>query len=231
MPWLKPLTLRQTYWNLDGFQNPDTSLVLNHTLSLPYSGQRVGCDGNLIPTGDILANQPYSVNDFRTAPKQIGANFSSPEIVGNCGTGCTGYDTCYLVNREAGGDYDWHERGPVAALSSDFSGIKIDIFSDQDAFQVYSCGGMDGSMPLKNTQGFFNDTAHPRVVEQYGCVVLEVEDVSADAAAVAFPWQTANCWRSSGLTASTSRSGVVPLNKSLVLEMRRTCCRRNTNSL
>ena len=29
---------------------------------------------------------------------------------------------------------------------------------------------------MKNTQGFVNDASHPRVVEKYGCVVLEVED-------------------------------------------------------
>jgi aldose 1-epimerase len=31
-------------------------------------------------------------------------------------------------------------------------------------------------MALKNTQGLFNDTSRPRVVEQYGCIVMEVED-------------------------------------------------------
>lgn len=29
---------------------------------------------------------------------------------------------------------------------------------------------------MKQTQGFFNDSSCPRVVEKYGCVVLEVED-------------------------------------------------------
>jgi aldose 1-epimerase len=29
---------------------------------------------------------------------------------------------------------------------------------------------------LKNTQGFFDDVNRPRVVEKYGCLVLEVED-------------------------------------------------------
>ena len=33
-----------------------------------------------------------------------------------------------------------------------------------------------GTMAFKNTQGFFNDSSRPRVVPQYGCVVLEVED-------------------------------------------------------
>lgn len=33
-----------------------------------------------------------------------------------------------------------------------------------------------GTFPLKSTQGFSNDSSHPRVTEQYGCVVMEVED-------------------------------------------------------
>ncbi|OJD31295.1 aldose 1-epimerase [Diplodia corticola] len=165
-----------TYWNLDGFANNETATALNHTLSLPYSGQRIGTDGILIPNGTILPNQKGSVNDFWSAPKQIGASFNDPEIVGNCGTGCSGYDTCYIVNRAQDGPYDWRTKGPVASLSSDFSGIKVDVFTDQDAFQVYSCGGQNGTLTLKKTQGLFDDPDRPRVVEQYGCVVMEVED-------------------------------------------------------
>lgn len=134
-----------TYWNLDGFQNPNTPLVLNHTLHLPYGGQRVGTDGILIPNGTILPNQQYSVNDFWSAPKQIGANFTAPEALGNCGTNCTGYDTCYLTNRYQNGPYDWRA-APVATLASPWSGIEINIFTDQEAFQVYSCGGQNGKL-------------------------------------------------------------------------------------
>lgn len=136
----------QTYWNLDGFQNNGTATALNHTLHLPYSGMRIGTDGILIPNGTLLPNHPGSVNDFWSAPKQIGANFSSPDMVGNCGTGCIGYDTCYLVNREQNGPYNWRTEGPVATLASAFSGIQLDIYSDQQAFQVYSCGGQNGRL-------------------------------------------------------------------------------------
>lgn len=80
-----------TYWNLDGFANNETNLVLNHTFYMPHGGQRVGADNILIPTGDILANQPGSVNDFWSAPKQIGASFQDPEIKNNCGFNCSGY--------------------------------------------------------------------------------------------------------------------------------------------
>jgi aldose 1-epimerase len=80
-----------TYWNLDGFSNDETKLVLNHTFYMPYGGERVEVDSILIPTGNILANQAGSVNDFWSAPKQIGSSFSSPEIKGNCGFNCSGY--------------------------------------------------------------------------------------------------------------------------------------------
>lgn len=80
-----------TYWNLDGFQNPDETTVLNHSLWLPYSGQRIGVDSILIPDGTILPNQKGSVNDFWSAPKQLGSNFTNPDLYGNCGEGCLGY--------------------------------------------------------------------------------------------------------------------------------------------
>lgn len=81
------------YWNLDGFANNETNLVLNHTFHLPHSGQRVDVDNILIPTGNILANAKGSVNDFWSKPKQIGEGFSDPEIHGNCGFNCSGYGT------------------------------------------------------------------------------------------------------------------------------------------
>lgn len=164
-----------TYWNLDGFANNQTNTALNHTFYLPHSGQRVGVDGILIPTGEILPNAKGSVNDFWSKPKQIGEGFQDPELVGNCGTNCTGYDNCWLVNRPY--PHDW--RSPdnfVARLSSQWSGIQLDVWSDQEAFQMYSCNFQDGTMALKKTQGHFDDPKFPRVIPKYGCVVLEVQD-------------------------------------------------------
>ncbi|KAL6708942.1 hypothetical protein ACN47E_002069 [Coniothyrium glycines] len=163
-----------TYWNLDGFGNPDDDTTLNHTFYLPFSGQTVGVDGNLIPNGIILPAQPGSVNDFWSAPKQIGANLTAPESLGNCGTNCTGYDNCWLVNRAQNGPFDWRQTGPVASLWSEWSGIKLDIWSDQEAFQMYSCPGQDGAqVPYKSTQGPNGTSGY---VQKYGCVVMEVQD-------------------------------------------------------
>ncbi|RBQ95435.1 hypothetical protein VDGD_06934 [Verticillium dahliae] len=162
-----------TYWNLDGFANEETSSADDHVLHLPYSGQRIGVDGILIPTGEVVANEKGSVNDFWSAPKPMGANATSDELEGNCGTGCTGYDNCYTVNREALGNYDWRSSGYVARLSSPWSGIAVEVFSEQEALQVYSCTQQDGTIPLKKTQG---TDAFPRIIPRYGCVVLEVQD-------------------------------------------------------
>jgi aldose 1-epimerase len=53
-------------------------------------------------------------------------------------------DTAYLVNREQKGSYNWHEALPVARLHSAWSGIQVDIYSDQEAFQIYTCNGQNG---------------------------------------------------------------------------------------
>ncbi|KAG5953793.1 hypothetical protein E4U53_002649 [Claviceps sorghi] len=186
-----------TYWNLDGFANTETNTIFNHTLHMPYAGLRVGVDNILIPTGDLLANKKGSVNDFWSKPKQIGASWNDKEMKGNCGFNCTGYgkflesstvpyknranrnlpciDTCYINNRGALGPYDWREQGPVTTLSSDWSGIQLDIYTDQDAFQLYSCSGQDGSIYLKKTQGVPGGK-FPRTIPKYGCLVLEVQD-------------------------------------------------------
>lgn len=86
------------YWNLDGWANNETDTVLNHTLHMPYSGQRVAVDNILIPTGDILANKKGSANDFWSKPKQIGASLDDPELVNNCGFNCTGYGKFFFFS-------------------------------------------------------------------------------------------------------------------------------------
>ncbi|KAF6814944.1 aldose 1-epimerase [Colletotrichum sojae] len=165
-----------TYWNLDGFANNETNTVFNHTLHMPYNGQRVAVDNILIPTGDIVANEKGSVNDFWSAPKQIGADFGKKELENNCGFNCTGYDNCWIVNRNDLGPYNWRTEGYVARLQSAWSGIQVDVFTDQDAFQMYSCSQQNGSVALKKSQGLIDNEEFPRIIPKYGCVVLEVQD-------------------------------------------------------
>ncbi|KAK3952176.1 galactose mutarotase-like domain-containing protein [Pseudoneurospora amorphoporcata] len=170
-----------TYWNLDGFELED---ALNHELWMPFAGMRVGVDGILIPTGELLGNERGGVNDFWSRPKSIGESFGNGTegttqkgLEGNCGTDCTGYDNCYLNTLRPSPvsslSDSWRQPSQmVARLSSPHSGIKLEVYSDQDAFQMYSCNQQKGDVPLKWTQG----TDEIRTIPQYGCVVLEVQD-------------------------------------------------------
>ncbi|RKF82927.1 putative aldose 1-epimerase [Golovinomyces cichoracearum] len=163
-----------TYWNLDGFANNETTTALNHTLWLPYAGQRVGTDTILVPTGDIIVNKQGDANDFWSTPKQMGTDMASPTMLGNCGYGCTGYDTCFINNlRNLSLTENWSSNVlPVAQIQSSWSGIQLDVFTNQDAIQIYSCNGQNGSVTLKSTQG----TPDERFIQQYGCIVLEPQD-------------------------------------------------------
>lgn len=129
------------YWNLDAFANPDTALVFNHTLSLPFGARMIGIDGNTQSTGALPKVAKGSVNDFWSKPKQLGASMDDPAWVGNCGTnsGCSGYNNQWIVDREAK-----DARKPIATLSSAWSGIKWDLHSDQEGVVVYSCHWMGG---------------------------------------------------------------------------------------
>ncbi|KAK3491008.1 galactose mutarotase-like protein, partial [Neurospora hispaniola] len=161
-----------TYWNLDGFERED---ALDHELWMPFAGMRVGVDGILVPTGEILANERGGVNDFWSRPKKIGEALTEKGegLEGNCGTGCTGYDNCYIHSLRSPSFDDWRQPSQmVARLSSPHSGIKLEVYSDQDAFQMYSCNQQKGDVPLKWTQG----TDERRTIPKYGCVVLEVQD-------------------------------------------------------
>lgn len=130
-----------TYWNLDGFQNPNTPLALNHTLHMPYAIRRIATDSILIPTGEIRDNTRGQAFDFWSKPKQIGRDLRKPVMRGACGFNCTGYDTAFLFNDY--GPPDW-EALPVATLASRWSGIQVDVFTDQAAYQIYSCNNMNG---------------------------------------------------------------------------------------
>lgn len=79
------------YWNLDGFANNETNKIFNHTLHMPYAGERMDVDNILIPKGGFLANEKGSVNDFWSKPKQVGSSFGDKELKNNCGFNCTGY--------------------------------------------------------------------------------------------------------------------------------------------
>ena len=58
-----------------------------------------------------------------------------------------GYDTCFVRS------HNGTNSTLAVELYSPASGIKLSISSDQHAIQLYSCDGLDGSIPAKASQG------------------------------------------------------------------------------
>ncbi|KAF4630456.1 hypothetical protein G7Y89_g7681 [Cudoniella acicularis] len=158
------------YWNLDAFSNPATDLILNHTLSLPYGKRMIGIDPTTQSTGALPSVPKGSVNDFWSAPKQIGAGIKDPAWVGNCGSAfnCSGYNNQWIVDRDV-----IEASKPIATLSSDYTGIKWDLYSDQAGVVVYSCFWMGGANALKKSQ---LGPATNGFVRSNGCVAVEPQD-------------------------------------------------------
>ncbi|TAQ91095.1 hypothetical protein B7494_g671 [Chlorociboria aeruginascens] len=158
------------YWNLDAFANPSTDLVLNHTLSLPFGKRMIGIDPFTESDGSLPDVPEGSVNDFWSKSKQLGASSGDPAWIGNCGSSfpCNGYNNMWIVDRNAS-----DSSKPIATLSSDWSGIKWDLYTDQAGVVVYSCYWMSGANQLKAAQG---GPASNGYVQSNGCVAVEPQD-------------------------------------------------------
>ncbi|KAH8896318.1 galactose mutarotase-like protein [Thozetella sp. PMI_491] len=119
----------KTFFNLDGFgPDPDARTVAEQRLHLPFSGLRLEEDEHGIPTGDIKGNPKYSEHDFWSGPKPLREGFAQ-----RGGPTIARYDDVYLIQRPQ----PWHwESKPAASLSSARSGIKMELYTDQEAVRI-----------------------------------------------------------------------------------------------
>jgi len=132
-----PISLStQVFWNLDGFARESVKTVTDHMLHLPFSGLRLAVDEGRIPTGDITGNKKNSTYDFWSASRPLGVGL----IKAN-----TGYDDTFLVSRSQ--PWNWNTN-PVATLVSPHSGIKLDLYTDQEALHVLTWNEEDGEHVL-----------------------------------------------------------------------------------
>lgn len=155
------------YWNLGAFVNTAARTVLNDTLYMPYADRYVQIDGIEVPNGTIGITKGTPL-DF-TTPMTIGARIN--DTVNNCGTGCTGYDNAYILDRPR---YSGPENPDltVLSLSSPETGIKVDVKTNQKSLQIYSCNGLNGTIVAKTNQQHGNGTT---TYDHYGCIVIETQ--------------------------------------------------------
>ncbi|MCJ1310274.1 hypothetical protein MMC25_003936 [Agyrium rufum] len=154
------------YWNLGAFVNPTASKILNDTLYMPYSARIIAIDSLEIPTGGLetVVGTPF---DF-TSPKQIGKDIYQAK---QCGFNCTGYDNAFILDRPR---YSAPEATDlkVLTLSSAETGIQVDLYTNQQSLQLYSCNGQNGTIPVKASQ---QHAEGGTFVDKYGCLVIETQ--------------------------------------------------------
>ncbi|CAG8010292.1 unnamed protein product [Penicillium nalgiovense] len=118
-------------------------------------------------TPTMLSNHIYwNLNAFKES--NVSPGLHQPQLIGKdiektynlCGTGCTGYGTCFLVDRSS--TYASDSMVTVLSAESSPTGISLDVATNQAALQIYTCSGQNGSVATKKSQ--------------YGCFVIETED-------------------------------------------------------
>ena len=159
------------YWNLDAFTNPSDTTILNNTLYMPYSDRYIEIDNIEVPNGTIgIVNDTFL--DF-TSPKQIGRDIDN--AVNACGLGCTGYDNAFILDRPR---YSAPEATDLSVLtmSSNVTGIQLDIRTNQQSLQIYTCDNIAlmANIPVKQSQQH-STNGSITTVPKYGCVVIETQ--------------------------------------------------------
>jgi len=151
------------YWNLEAYQ--ETQDLEGHVVHFQAS-RFVATDGALIPNGTLLDVKGTPL-DFRQ-PKSIGASIPATAAGQFCGTNCVGFDNCWIFDKRS------LEKPAFSAWSVN-SGIRLDIYTNQPAIQVYTCNGIfnpDVLIPRKKDQG-----GPPAVYTDHSCIVIENESV------------------------------------------------------
>ena len=159
------------YWNLDAFTNPSDTTILNNTLYMPYSDRYIEIDSIEVPNGTIgIVNDTFL--DF-TSPKQIGRDIEN--AVNACGLGCTGYDNAFILDRPR---YSAPEATDISVLtmSSNVTGIQLDIRTNQQSLQIYTCNNIAlmANIPVKQSQQH-SKNGSTTTVPKYGCIVIETQ--------------------------------------------------------
>ncbi|KAF2111647.1 aldose 1-epimerase [Lophiotrema nucula] len=163
-----PIQVTQhTYFQLDAFARPDNRTVWNHTLYMPYAKRVMLADQNALPTGVIANVTEGDIDDFWTAPHQIGFASGNSNFENHCGAGCHGYNGNWAL------DSDRPKDKVAVTLSSEWSGIKADLRTNQDGIVIYSCNWNDGKTEFKSDQGV---AGQDKFIPRDGCVAIEAQD-------------------------------------------------------
>jgi aldose 1-epimerase len=103
----------------------------------------------------------------------LGTAISSAQP-GLCGFNCTGIDNAFILDRPLNTGAE-ASNFPVLSMWSSITGIQLDVSTNQQGLQLYTCNGQNGTVPVKQSQINRNsgDSGATKFVNKYGCLVIE----------------------------------------------------------
>jgi aldose 1-epimerase len=154
------------YWNLGAFINKKAQTVLDNELYLPYSQRYVATAIDQVPNGLIKAVAGTYL-DF-TTPTVIGSQIN--QTVNNCGVNCTGYNNAFIIDRPR---YSAPEATDLTVLtmSSPETGIQLDLRTNMQNLEIFSCNWFNGTIKAKADQQHSNTTSY---YELHGCTYINL---------------------------------------------------------
>ncbi len=131
--------ISHSYFNL----NPTDNSILKHKLKI-NSDNYIPINNEYIPDGSIenVVNTPFDFTKFRMIEERINNDYEQLKIG-------KGYDHCFVLNKNS---------SVAAELSSEASGRKLIISTDQPGIQFYSGNHLSGF--FNKNQGLCLETQH-----------------------------------------------------------------------
>ena len=128
-----------SYFNL----NPAKNSILEHKLKI-NSNNYIPINNECLPNGSIesVINTPFDFTKFKKIDKEINNDFEQLKIG-------KGYDHCFVLNKNS---------SKAAELSSEASGRKLIISTNQPGIQFYSGNHLSGF--FNKNQGLCLETQH-----------------------------------------------------------------------
>lgn len=160
------------YWNLNAFT--EATILNDTTLWMPHSDRFIDVDNLKVPNGTISTVASYPPLDF-TSPKLIGRDIMNAHLAG---FNSTGYDNAFIIDRPRNTGLE-ASSFPALSLWSSATGIRMDLSTNQQGLQIYSCIGQNGTIPVKPSQVLRNNGTSgggAKFVNKFGCIVIETQD-------------------------------------------------------
>ncbi|KAF2166055.1 hypothetical protein M409DRAFT_23783 [Zasmidium cellare ATCC 36951] len=153
------------YWNLGAFVNSAAQHVYDNTLHMPYSSRYVQVETSQVPNGTI-GTVAGTFLDF-TSPRLIGSQINNGPK-NSCGVNCTGYNNAFIIDRPR---YSAPESTDLVVLtmSSPQTGIQLDVRTNQQNLEIFSCNWFNGSIKAKADQQRSGNGTY----DLHGCLVIE----------------------------------------------------------